>query len=57
MRSLAGSLADGVLAEAILIPPCPPIPPTNIRMVGVLEKKYGKLVSQKTFPSNLKKDM
>ena len=31
MRSLAGSLADGVLAEAILIPPRPPIPPTNIR--------------------------
>ena len=38
MRSLAGSLADGVLADAILIPPHPPIPPTNIRMVGVLEK-------------------
>ena len=33
MRSLAGSLADGVLADAILIPPRPPIPPTNIRMV------------------------
>ena len=32
-RSLAGSLADGVLADAILIPPCPPILPTNIRMV------------------------
>ena len=32
MRSLAGSLADGVLADAILIPPCPPIPPTNIRI-------------------------
>ena len=31
MRSLAGSLADGVLAEAILIPPRPPIPLTNIR--------------------------
>ena len=25
MRYLAGSLADGVLAGAILIPPCPPI--------------------------------
>ena len=24
MRSFAGSLADGVLADAILIPPCPP---------------------------------
>ena len=33
MRSLAGSLADGVLADAILIPPHPPIPPTNITMV------------------------
>ena len=33
MRSLAGSLADGVLADAILIPPRPPIPPINIRMV------------------------
>ena len=33
MRSLAGSLADGVLDDAILIPPCPPIPPANIRMV------------------------
>ena len=30
MRSLVGSLADGVLADAILIPPCPPIPPINI---------------------------
>ena len=34
MRSLAGSLADGgVLADAILIPPRPLIPPTNTRMV------------------------
>ena len=33
MRSLAGSLADGVLADAILIPPHPPIPPTNMRRV------------------------
>ena len=38
MRSLAGSLADGALADAILIPPCPPILPTNIRRLGVLEK-------------------
>ena len=38
MRSLAGSFADGVLAYTILIPPCPPIPPTNIRMIRVLEK-------------------
>ena len=33
MRSLAGSLADGVLADANLIPPRPPILPTNIRKV------------------------
>ena len=33
MRSWVGSLADGVLADAILIPPCPPILPTNIRRV------------------------
>ena len=41
MRSLAGSLADGVLADAILIPPHPPIPPTNIRKVRDPQKKYG----------------
>ena len=36
MRSLAGSLTDGVLADAILIPPRPPIPPP--RREGVVEK-------------------
>ena len=41
MRYLAGSLADGVLADAILIPPCPPIPPTNIRKGRGRRKKYG----------------
>ena len=41
MKSLAGSLADGVLADAILIPPHPPIPPTNIRKVRGSRKKYG----------------
>ena len=42
MRSLAGSLADGMLADAVLIPPCPPILPTNIRKVrGPQQKKYG----------------
>ena len=40
MKSLAGSLADGVLAGAILIPHCPPILPTNISMVRG-RKKYG----------------
>ena len=38
MRSLAGSLADGVLADAILFHPCPPIPPTNIRKVRGTQK-------------------
>ena len=33
MRSLAGLITDGVLDDASLIPPRPPIPPTNIRMV------------------------
>ena len=32
-KSLAGSLADGVLADAILIPPLPPILPINRRRV------------------------
>ena len=41
MRSLAGSLADGVLADAILILPCPPIPHTNIMKVKGSSKKYG----------------
>ena len=37
MRSFAGSLADGVQADAILIPSHPPIPPTNIRKVRVVK--------------------
>ena len=41
MSSLDGSLADGVLADAIFIPPLPPMPPTNIRMVSGPPKKYG----------------
>ena len=41
MRSLAGSLADGVLTDVILIPSRPPILPTNIRMVRGPRKKYG----------------
>ena len=43
MRSWAGSFADGVLADAILIPPRPPIPPTNIRK----GRGRQKLVTQK----------
>ena len=42
MRSLAGSLADGVLADAILVPPRPLIPPTNIRKVRGLWKLYNE---------------
>ena len=41
MTSLAGSLADGMLADVILIPPHPPIPSTNIRIVRGSRKKYG----------------
>ena len=52
MRSLAGSLPDGVLADVILIPPRPPIPPTYIRKVRGLRKVWN-LVTQKPFTSNL----
>ena len=31
MRSLAGSLADGVLAHTILVPLCTPMPSISIR--------------------------
>ena len=41
MRSLACSLADGMLADTILIHPHPPIPPTNIRKGRGHRKKYG----------------
>ena len=41
MRSLAGSLADGVLADAIIIPPCPQILLTNIRKVTGRRKSTG----------------
>ena len=40
MRSLAGSLADSVLADAIFIPLRPPILPTNIRKGRGPQKKY-----------------
>ena len=42
MRSFVGPLADGVLADAILIPPLSLIPPTNIRKGKGRGKKYGK---------------
>ena len=41
MRSLAGLLADGMLADAILIPLRPPIPPTNITKGRCRRKMYG----------------
>ena len=42
MRSLAGSLADGVLADAILILLYPPIPPTYIERVWGCRKNMEK---------------
>ena len=36
-----GSLAGGVLADASLIPPRPPLPPKTIRKVRFFRKKYG----------------
>ena len=50
MRSLTGSLGDGVPADAILIPPHPP----NKEGKGSA-KKVRKLVTQKTFTSKMKK--
>ena len=41
MMSLTGSLADGVLADAILIPLHPLIPPTNIKKGRDRRKNYG----------------
>ena len=41
MRFLACSVAYGVLADTILIPPRPTIMPTNIGMVKGPRKKYG----------------
>ena len=41
MMSLAYTLADGVLADAILISPNPPLLPTNIRKGRGHQKKYG----------------
>ena len=41
MRSLAGSLADGMLTDAIVVPPLQTIPPTNIMKGRGRRKKYG----------------
>ena len=48
---MAGSLADGVLAGIILIPPGPTVLPTNISKVRVHRKKVRKIVTQKRFTS------
>ena len=45
-----GSLAYCVLADDILIPPRPPIPPTTIKKVRGLRKKNGNL-TEKPFTS------
>ena len=50
-----GSLADCVLADAILIPPRPPIPPTNLKKVRGPQKKVRKQITQKLFTSKWKK--
>ena len=44
------SLADCVLADSILIPPRPAIPPTTIMKVRGLQK-VRKLVTEKPFTS------
>ena len=49
MRSLACSLADGVLPDAILISPHPLLPPSNIRKGKGSSKKVRELVTQKPF--------
>ena len=41
MRSLACSLADGMLPDAILISPRPPLLPTNIRKGNGRKKNNG----------------
>ena len=50
MRSLPGSLVDGVLADAILIFPRPPLPPTTTKKVRGLQK-VRKLVTETLFTS------
>ena len=50
MRSLVGSLSDGVLADAILFRPHTLIPPTNVRKVRG-RQKVRKLVMRTQFTS------
>ena len=49
MRSLAGSLADGVLADAILIPPKTTGTAYQYKEGKGSAKKVRKLVTQKSF--------
>ena len=56
MKSLAGSLADGMLADTNLIPPHPPIPLTQI-MKGSSPRKSTEIVTQKPFTSKWEKEM
>ena len=44
-----GSLAYCVLADAILIPPHPPIPLTNIKKVRVLQKRNLSVLFREDF--------
>ena len=53
---LASSLADCVLADAILIPPRSPIPPTTIIKVRGLQK-VRKQVTKKLLLVNEKRDV
>ena len=57
MRTLAGSLVDGVLADAILIPPRQLIPPTNIRKLRVLRKSTETSTKKKHLLVNEKGDV
>ena len=55
--SMSYSLADGVLADAILIFSHLPLPPTNTRKVRGPRKILQKLVIEKPFTSKLKNKM
>ena len=56
MRSLTGSLADSVLADTVLIPPCKLILPTNIKKVRGCRKST-ETSNTKPFITKLEKEM
>ena len=56
-NSTVRGLTNAVLADAILIPLHPPIPPINIRKGRGRRKKVRRLVTQKLFTSKRKKEM